>query len=60
MDFSNDADFTYAAKVTSIYKKVISELLIDVDNNVKAAIYLREKEKGQVKDNFGIGRSDNI
>jgi len=52
MEFSNE--------VTSIYKKVISELLIDVDNNVKAAIYLREKEKGQVKDNFGIGRSDNI
>ena len=54
--FTNDGDFTYAAKVTSVYKKVIAELLGWVDQEITMAKTLRLKEKANVPDPFAIGR----
>ena len=57
--FTNDADFNYAAKTVSLYKKVVQELLIEIDKYKNAATYLRKKENGEVGDPFGIGREAN-
>ena len=53
--FTNDNDFTYAAKVTSVFKKVVAEILGWVDGQGEQAKYLRKKEKGEIKDGFQIG-----
>lgn len=54
-DFQDEAAFTYAAKVTSIYKKVIGEILAEVDKQIQSAKFYQKKEKGEIKDNFEIG-----
>ena len=58
--FTNEADFNYAAKVTSIYKKVIQELLIEIEKYKETASYLLKKENGELIDPFGIGRGDTL
>ena len=57
--FTDDAQFNYAAKTTSIYKKVIQELLVELEKYGQAATYLRQKENGEIVDTFGIGREEN-
>lgn len=54
--FTNEADFNYAAKVTAIYKKVIQELLVEIEKYKETATFLRKKEDGELEDPFGIGR----
>ncbi len=53
--FTKDEEFLYAAKVSSVFKKVIAELLMWIDNQVEQAKHLEKKQKGQIKDNFSIG-----
>jgi hypothetical protein len=55
-NFIKDEEFNYAAKTTSIYKKVIQELLIEIDKYKQAATYLQAKQNGELSDPFGIGR----
>jgi hypothetical protein len=57
--FTNDKDFNYAAKVVAIYKKVIQELLIEIEKYKEAASFLQKKENGEISDPFGIGRESN-
>lgn len=52
--FKSDEEFSYAAKVTSVYKKVIAELLFWIDNKEEEMKALLKKEQGE-KDNFAIG-----
>jgi Ni,Fe-hydrogenase III component G len=53
--FKSEEEFTYAAKTTSVYKKVISELLVWMDNKESEMEHLLKKEKGELEDNFRIG-----
>jgi hypothetical protein len=52
--FKKEEEFTYAAKTTSIFKKVIAELLQWVDGNIEQAKYLEKKQKGEIKDHFDL------
>ena len=54
--FKNEEEFTYAAKVASVFKKVCAEILQWTDAQVEQAKFLEKKEKGEIKDNFEIGR----
>lgn len=55
-DFKSVEEFTYAAQVASVYKKVIAELLHYLENEIPTIVKdLNNKEKGEVPD-FGIGR----
>ena len=53
--FTKEEEFVYAAKVTSVFKKVIAEILGWVDQKVQEAKYLEKKEKGEIKEKFEIG-----
>lgn len=53
--FTKEEDFVYAAKVTSVFKKVIAELLQYVDGHIEQAKALKEKQKGAIKEPFEIG-----
>ncbi len=54
--FTKDEEFIYAAKVASVFKKVIAELLQWIDMQVEQAKHLEKKEKGQLPDDaFRIG-----
>ena len=53
--FTSESEFLYAAKTSSVFKKVIAEILGWVDEQVEEAKFLRRKEKGEIKDNFRIG-----
>ena len=52
--FTKEEEFTYAAKTTSIFKKVIVEILQWVDGNIEQAKYLEKKDKEGLKDNFSL------
>jgi hypothetical protein len=52
--FLKEEEFVYAAKTSSVFKKVIAELLTWVEAQVAQAQFLKEKKKG-LKDNFKIG-----
>lgn len=53
--FTKEEEFLYAAKMASVFKKVIAELLQWLDGQVEQAKYLQKKEKGEIIDNFSIG-----
>ena len=53
--FTKEEEFVYAAKVTSVFKKVVAEILGWVDGQKNQAQYLDKKQKGEIKDNFKIG-----
>jgi len=53
--FKDEVEFTYAAKTTAVYKKVISELLMWIDDKEAEMNHLLKKEKGELEDNFRIG-----
>lgn len=53
--FTHEEEFIYAAKVTSVFKKVIAEILSWVEAQVEQAKYLRKKESGEIKNPFEIG-----
>lgn len=53
--FTKEEEFLYAAKVTSVFKKVVAEILQWVEAKTEEAKYLQKKEKGELKDNFQIG-----
>lgn len=55
--FTKEEEFTYAAKTTSVYKKVIAEMLQMVEERIETAKHLQAKEKGELVDKFEIGRS---
>ena len=55
--FTDESAFIYAAKVVSIYKKVVSEILIEIENQIKQAEFLKKKEDGTLGiDPFAIGQ----
>jgi RAB protein geranylgeranyltransferase component A len=49
--------FLYEAELASMYKKVVGEFLVWIQNWVDQAQHLEKKQKGEIKD-FGIGRGD--
>jgi len=54
--FTKDEEFLYAAKVASVFKKVVAEILMWVDEKEQAADFFEKKEKGEVAVNkFEIG-----
>lgn len=53
--FVKEEEFVYAAKMASVFKKVVAEILQWVDGAVDEAKQLQRKEKGEVKDQFRIG-----
>lgn len=53
--FTKDEEFLYAARVASVYKKVIAELLMWVDQREQEYVYLTKKQNGEIKDAFSIG-----
>ena len=54
--FTKEEEFLYAAKVTSVFKKVIAEILGWVDQQIDTAKFLEKKKNGEVDDKFRIGR----
>lgn len=53
--FTKEEEFVYAAKTASVFKKVVAELMGWIDGQIETARTLEQKEKGEVKDTFGIG-----
>ena len=56
--FTKEEEFTYAAKVTSVYKKTIQEILVEVQKWVQTAEFYEKKANGEMPDTFGIGREE--
>ena len=54
--FTKEEEFVYAAKVASVFKKVVAEILGYVESEINQAKYLRKKDKGEIKETFDIGR----
>lgn len=54
--FTNEEEFVYAAKMASVFKKVVAEILQWVEAGVEEAKYLRKKKNGEIVDSFEIGR----
>ena len=54
--FNKEEEFIYAAKVSSVFKKVIVEILSWVETQVDEAKYLQKKEKGEIVETFQIGK----
>lgn len=54
--FKKEEEFLYAAKTSSVFKKVIAELLGWVDSQIETAKTLRSKKENTNKDPFEIGR----
>lgn len=54
--FTSEADFTYAAKVASVFKKVVTEILQEVENQCAAAeAYDKKVEEPDNSNKFSIG-----
>lgn len=53
--FTKEEDFTYAAKTTSIFKKVVAEILGWADQQVATAKALEAKKEGKIVKEFNIG-----
>src|SRR5438105_2277553 len=53
--FKDEAEFVYAAKVASVFKKVCAEILLWVDQKVDEAKALEEKKKDKKTDPFELG-----
>ena len=58
--FTKEEDFTYAAKITSIYKKVIQEIINEIDQKITEAKYFRQKEESGGVDPFAIGQEEKV
>ncbi len=56
LDFKKEEEFVYAAKVTSVFKEVIAEILGWVDGSIEQAKKLEKKKKGEIVDLFQIGK----
>ena len=52
--FKSEGAFVYAAKVASVYKKVVAELLMYVSSSKETVEHLTKKEKGELVDKFAI------
>ena len=57
--FTKEEEFVYAAKVTSVFKKVVAEILGWADQEVATAKALEAKKEGKVVDKFKIGGEEN-
>lgn len=55
-EFKNEGEFTYAAKVSAIFKKTVAEILQWFETQQRASEYLEKKKKGDIDNNFDIGR----
>lgn len=53
--FTKEEEFVYAARVASVYKKVIAELLMIVEQYEDTYEGLMKKQRGEIKDTFSIG-----
>ena len=53
--FTKEEEFVYAAKVASVFKKVVAEILMWVDGNIQQAKVLEAKRKHGTKETFDIG-----
>ena len=54
-EFDNDESYLYAAKTASIFKKVSVEILQWIEQQIKMAMALEKKQKGEVDNKFDIG-----
>jgi hypothetical protein len=50
--FTKEEEFVYAAKMASVFKKVVAEILGWVEAEVASAKHLEAKAKGELIDNF--------
>lgn len=50
--FTKEEEFLYAAKTAAVFKKVIAEILMWVDNKKEEAKHYKKKEKGETVDKF--------
>lgn len=58
-NFTKEEDFTYAAKVVSVYKKVVSEILTEIARMEEEGKFLQKKASGEIENNpFAIGREE--
>lgn len=55
IEFTGDPEYLYAAKTASIFKKVVAEILMYIDQQVEQAKALERKKKGEAKSKFNIG-----
>lgn len=55
--FKKEEEFVYAAKITSVFKKVCVELFAWIGGHRENAQALQAKEKQEVADKFEIGRN---
>ena len=56
VSFKSTKDFTYAALTASVFKKVIGEILIHLEQEIPERVkQLKEKEKGIKDTKFEIG-----
>ena len=53
--FTKEEEFVYAAKVSSVFKKVVAELISWIDNKGAEADHLIKKGKCELTNNFQIG-----
>ena len=54
--FKTDKEFNYAAKTASVFKKVIAEILMFIEQEDQTVKYLNKKKFGKVEKNFQIGK----
>ena len=54
-EFKDEKEFTYAAKTTAIFKKVIAEILQFVESQKEAFEVYKKREAGEEKDPFKVG-----
>ena len=54
--FRKEEEFVYAAKVSSVFKKVVAEILSSVEAQITTANYLSDKKEGKIKEKFSIGK----
>lgn len=54
--FKDEKEFMYAAKVASVFKKVVAEILMFVENEGKTIDFLNKKKFGKPDDKYRIGK----
>lgn len=55
VDFKTDEEYLYAAKTTSVFTKVIAELLSWIETHEQEATRLKAKQDSDQEDSFAIG-----
>lgn len=54
--FTKEEEFLYAAKMASVFKKVIAELLMWVESKQAEQVHYEKKMRGELISKFSIGK----